>query len=76
VEHVLGIPTSHILMADEILRWEELHDAAVDGDDQTMTYVAMLEEDFDRRAEESLPTAEDIAQELEEFLRDQNDDDG
>jgi hypothetical protein len=47
----------------------------VDGDDQTMTYVAMLEEDFDRRAEESLPSAEDIAQELEEFLREQNEED-
>lgn len=71
VEHVLGVPTNHVEMTDEILRWEELHDAAVDGDDQTMTYVTMLEEDFDRRAEESLPSADDIAHELEEFLREQ-----
>ena len=34
----------------------------------------MLEEDFDRRAEESLPSGEDIAHELEEFLREQDDD--
>ena len=74
VEHVLGVPTSHMEMADEIRRWEELHDAAVDGDDQTMSYVAMLEEDFDRRAEESLPSGDDIAHELEEFLREQDDD--
>ena len=72
---MLRVPTSHLDLADEIRRWEELHDAAVDGDDQTMSYVTMLEEDFDRRAEESLPSGEDIAHELEEFLREQQEGD-
>ena len=69
LEHVLGIPTDHGGMYDEIQRWEELHDAAVDGDDQTMSYLAMLEEDYDLRTEEQVPSAEALAEEFERFLK-------
>ena len=73
LEHVLGVPTSHGLMYEEIQRWEELHDAAVDGDQQTEHYVKMLEEEFDRRTEASVPSGEDLAAEFERFLREQDD---
>ncbi|MEY3354436.1 MAG: hypothetical protein RLZZ16_1238, partial [Actinomycetota bacterium] len=60
LEHVLGVPTSHGMMYEEIQRWEELHDAAVDGDQQTEHYVKMLEEEYDRRTEASVPTGDDL----------------
>ncbi|MEY3388509.1 MAG: hypothetical protein RLZ74_115 [Actinomycetota bacterium] len=72
LEHVLGIPTSHGMMYEEIQRWEELHDAAVDGDQQTEHYVKMLEEEYDRRTEASVPTGDDLAAEFERFLREEN----
>jgi len=75
LEHVLGVPTSHGLMLEEIQRWEELHDAAVDGDEQTEHYVQMLEEEYDRRTEESVPSGEDLAREFERFLREEGDED-
>jgi len=75
LEHVLGVPTSHGMMYEEIQRWEELHDAAVDGDQQTEHYVKMLEEEYDRRTEASVPTGDDLAAEFEKFLREQNDED-
>jgi proteasome assembly chaperone (PAC2) family protein len=75
LEHVLGIPTDHGGMYDEIQRWEELHDAAVEGDDQTMSYLAMLEEDYDLRTEEQVPSAEALAEEFERFLKEQQEGD-
>jgi hypothetical protein len=61
-------------MYEEIQRWEELHDAAVDGDQQTEQYVKMLEDEYDRRTEASVPTGDDLAAEFEKFLRENNDD--
>ena len=75
LEHVLGVPTSHGMMYEEIQRWEELHDAAVDGDQQTEQYVKMLEDEYDRRTEASVPTAEDLAAEFERFLREERNED-
>jgi proteasome assembly chaperone (PAC2) family protein len=73
LEHVLGIPTSHGEMYEEIQRWEELHDAAVEGDDQTVSYLTMLEDEYDRRTEAELPSADALAEEFEQFLREQQD---
>jgi hypothetical protein len=35
----------------------------------------MLEEEYDRRTEASVPTGDDLAAEFEKFLREQNDED-
>jgi proteasome assembly chaperone (PAC2) family protein len=75
LEHVLGVPTRHSQMHEEVLRWEELHAAAVEGDEQTLSYLTMLEEDYDRRTESSVPSGDDLAREFERFLREQNDED-
>lgn len=75
LQHVLGIPTDHQQLVDEISRWQELHDAAVEGDAQASAYVAMLERSHDQRTEAQMATGEDLAAELEEFLREQGDDD-
>ena len=73
LEHVLGVPTGHAELAGEIERWQSLHDEAVAEDPQAAAYVQLLERQFDHRAEASLPTGDDLAAELEAFLRDQDD---
>jgi proteasome assembly chaperone (PAC2) family protein len=74
LQHVLGIPTDHANLQQEIGRWQELHDAAVDGDPQASAYVQMLEHRHDQLVEKNMPTGDDLAAELEEFLRNQSDD--
>ncbi|MEO5974126.1 MAG: PAC2 family protein [Ilumatobacteraceae bacterium] len=73
LEHVLGVPTSHGSMYEEIQRWEELHNASVDGDEQVAKYLEMLESEYDLRTETTLPSADDLAAQFEKFLREQND---
>jgi proteasome assembly chaperone (PAC2) family protein len=75
LQHVLGIPTDHANLQQEISRWQELHDAAVEGDPQASAYVQMLEHRHDQLVEQNMPTGDDLAAELEEFLRNQSDDD-
>ena len=74
LQHVLGIPTDHANLQNEISRWQELHDAAVEGDPQASAYVEMLEHRHDQLVERNMPTGDDLAAELEEFLRNQSDD--
>jgi proteasome assembly chaperone (PAC2) family protein len=75
LQHVLGIPTDHQNLVDEISRWQELHDAAVEGDREAAAYVTMLEQRYDHTMERNMPSGDDLAAELEEFLRGQSDDD-
>lgn len=72
--HVLGVPAGAVDLDDEVDRWRSLHDEAVAEDPQARSYVAMLERDYDRRAEASLPSADALAEELERFLRERRDD--
>lgn len=72
--HVLGLPASSAGLDEEIERWRSLHDEAVAEDTQARAYLAMLEREYDRRAEASLPSADALAEELERFLREQRDD--
>jgi hypothetical protein len=74
IGHVVGITvaTDH---RDDIDRWRQLHDEVVDGDPQLASYVRALEREFDRRAEEAIPSADDLGAEFERFLRTQRDDD-
>ena len=74
LQHVLGIPTDHANLQQEISRWQELHDAAVEGDSQASAYVQMLEHRHDQIVEKNMPSGDDLAAELEEFLRNQSDD--
>lgn len=68
LEHVLGVPTRHAELAEDIERWRSLHDDAVAEDDKARTYVRMLEIEFDRRAEAALPSGDDLAAEFQRFL--------
>ena len=75
LQHVLGIPTDHANLVEEMSRWQELHDAAVEGDREASVYVRMLEQRYDMQMERNIPSGDDLAAELEEFLRGQSDDD-
>ena len=72
--HVLGLPLTVDLTA-ETDRWAAQHDEVVGADDQLLAYVRMLEIEYDRRAEATLRTADDLADRFEEFLREQRPDD-
>ncbi len=68
LEHVLGVPTRHALLVEDIERWKSLHDDAVSEDDRALDYVRMLELEFDRRAEAAIPSGEDLAAEFQRYL--------
>lgn len=72
--HVLGLPLT-VDLHDEGERWTARHDESIADDEQLRAYVRMLEIEYDRRAEAALSTADDIAAQFEQFLRDQRDDD-
>ena len=74
LQHVLGVPTDHANLVDEITRWQELHDSAVEDDAQALGYITMLERRHDQMTERMMPTGDDLAAELEAFLRDNDDD--
>ena len=71
LEHVLGVPTRHAELYEEIQRWAELHDAAVEGDAQVSNHLKILEGEYDRRTKVEIPTAEDLGEQFEQFLREQ-----
>lgn len=71
--HVLGLPIS-IDVGEAAERWSAQHDEAVSEDDQLRAYVRMLEIEYDRRAEATIRRADDIAEQFEDFLRQQRDD--
>ena len=74
LHHVLGVPVRTERLAAEAANRRVLHDEAVADDEQATAYVAMLEREYDLRAEAEIPTGDDIAADFEQFLRDQRDD--
>jgi hypothetical protein len=71
LEHVLGVPTRHGALAREVEEWDRRHDAAVASDDEAPAYVRQLEIVHDRRLEAAAADGDDLAAELEAFLREQ-----
>ena len=74
LSHVLDVPNA-TEVSDQLESWREVHDEIVDNDEQLKMYVRLLEAEFDRRAEAAIPTADDLGDQFEEFLRTQRDDD-
>ncbi len=71
LEHVLGVPTAHADLADEVALWDERHREAVEGDADAPAYVRQLEVVHDQRLEATVTDEGDIAAELDAFLREQ-----
>ena len=76
LHHVLGVPVHTDRLAVDAQRRRVLHDEAVAEDEQATAYVAMLEREYDQKAEAAIPSGEDLAADFERFLRDQRDDEG
>jgi hypothetical protein len=73
--HVLNVPVPEDdgSLAADMRRWRLLHDEVVAGDAQLQMYVRMLEAEHDRRAEASIPSADDLGAEFERYLRERDD---
>ena len=74
LERVLGLPTRHADLYEEIQRWTELHDSAIEDDDDVRAYVTGLEAEYDRLHDAEVPSGEDLSDEIERYLRDRDDD--
>lgn len=78
LSHVLGVATDPVIaeqMAEQMRSWRDLHDEVTANDHQLTMYVRMLEAEFDRRAEAAIPSADDLAADFEDFLKNQRDQD-
>ena len=73
LEHVTAVPTWHAELDAEVARQRRRLDQAVEADPDAMAYVRALEERYDDRAARELPSGEQLAAELERFLREQGD---
>ena len=76
LEHVLGVPTGHGALAAEVAEWDRRHQEAVDADDDAPGYVRQLELVHDQRVDAAVGSGDDLAAELEAFLREQRDEPG
>jgi proteasome assembly chaperone (PAC2) family protein len=74
LEHVTGVATDHRDLSGEVARWQQRLRTAVAADAEATAYVAQLEAHYDREAEQHLASGDDLAAELERFLREQGGD--
>jgi proteasome assembly chaperone (PAC2) family protein len=74
LEHVTGVATAHGKLAPDVARWEERLSAAVADDAEARAYVSQLEARYDTETEQQVSSGEDLAEELERFLREQRGD--
>jgi hypothetical protein len=73
LERVIGMPTHHADLYEEIQRWTDLHDSAIEDDDEVRAYVSGLETEYDRLNDTDVPSGDDLSDEIERYLRDQDD---
>lgn len=74
LQQTTGVTTAYEDLDADVNDWSSRVDAAVAADDESRAYVAHLERQVDSR-EELLPSGDDLAAELEAFLRDQRPED-
>lgn len=72
-EEVTGVPTGYRELAGDADDWQRQVSTVAADDPQVVGYVRRLEDQYDD--EEPLPSGEDLAAELEAFLREQRGDD-
>ncbi len=73
LEHVTGIPTGHAAMADDAATWERMVDEAIADSPEAAAYVPELEARYDRQTAEQIPSSDDLAAEVERYLRELED---
>jgi proteasome assembly chaperone (PAC2) family protein len=69
LERVTGVPTGHQDLAPRITEWEAMVDEALSESPEGLAMLPRLEAAFDRETEQQLPSADDLAAELERYLR-------
>jgi len=74
LEHVTGVATAHGQLVPEVARWEQRLSSAVAEDAEARAYVSQLEARYDNETEQQVSSGEDLAEELERFLREQRGD--
>jgi len=70
LELVIGITTDHQSLEPAATAWRARVDQIVENDDEMSAYVSRLEDHVDLVADELLPSGDDLASELQAFLRD------
>ena len=75
IEQVTAVRTGFEALDAEAQEWVRRVDAAVDSDDESRSYVDRLERQVDSNPE-LLPSGDDLAAELEAFLRERSTDEG
>jgi len=70
LEHVTGIPTDHAALAERVTEWEQMVEEAVADNPDARRYVTQLEQQHEQRTDEQIPSSDDLAAELERYLRD------
>ena len=70
-EQVSGIDTAHADLDGPAAEWQSRVDQAVAGDDEVRDHVRRLESQVDQ-SEDLMPRGDDLAAELEAFLREQD----
>jgi len=73
LEQLLGVPTNHAGLADEIRDWESRVHNALSDDDEVRAYVEELESTADSQPDVVFGS-QDLASEIESFLRNRGDD--
>lgn len=74
LERVTGIRTGHADLDERITEWAQQVDRAVAEDSEVAAYVRRLEAQADARLPLDLPSGDDLAAEVERFLREQHPD--
>ena len=69
IQKTTGVPTGYEELDGAVTEWVKRVDQAVGSDDETTSYVSRLERQVDSN-EDTLPSGDDLAAELEAFLRD------
>ncbi len=70
---VLGVQTWPERLDSTVRDWEERVDSAIATDEEVLEYVHRLEQDADLRSRNELVSGDDLADEIERFLRDKDD---
>ena len=70
-EQVSGIDTAHADLDGPAAEWQSRVEQAVDGDEEVRAHVRRLESQVDQ-SEDLMPRGDDLAAELEAFLREQD----
>ncbi len=75
LQNLSSVPTAYEQLDGYVHDWMEQVDGAVEADEESRVYLAQLEERVDRD-EERLPSGDDVAGELEAYLRELGSSDG